>query len=154
MAFRKSANPVRSTVQLDKELVDIEAYIAPATNASAVKLFKNDFTPTSASVLADFTEAAFTGYAAVVLTAAMLTPIITGPGIKSLHGNIDFIASGSPTPETIFGYYVTSPGAAPTTMSLAERFTNPVPIAVAGDAVILELNVPVQALQATGVAQE
>lgn len=72
-----------------------------------IRLFKNNFTPTGASVAADFTEADFDGYASQTVVA-------WGAGFLngSNQGEIDhaiktWTATGGATPNTIYGYYLT-----------------------------------------------
>jgi hypothetical protein len=104
--------------------------VLPVT-AGKRRLFKNDFTPTPNSAIADFTEADFTGYASDAL--AIGTP-------ANLNDNVDccvtagaFTATaGSPfVPNTIYGVYMTD--GTPTLWYAAARFPVPVPIAAAGD---------------------
>ena len=91
------------------------------------KLFTNDMTPNVNSVLADFTEAAYSGYAAAVLPAP--TVGLTPGGLHQLcyFGIPPIVASGEPdTAITVYGYYVvynTSPD-----LVMSKRFDHPVSV--------------------------
>lgn len=67
-------------------------------------LYTNNITPTTSSVVGDFTEAAFTGYAAVAL--AGWTASAVAAHVASTTANpITFTASGAY--QSIYGWYVT-----------------------------------------------
>ncbi len=96
------------------------------------RLFTNNVTPGTATVLTDFTEATFTGYAAIqgnaiTWPAASLAAHVA----QSTGSNITFNnTSGSPV--TVYGVYVTD-GATATKLYFAERDTNaPVSIPAGG----------------------
>lgn len=95
------------------------------------------FDPTAA----DFTEATFSGYAAVALTLS--TPNILLPSQDGMgkFGNVSFVADAAITPpgETIIGYFVDD-GAG--MMYLAEEFDSPVQIANFGDFLDLQVVFP------------
>lgn len=85
-------------------------------------LYTNNYTPVSGSVLANFTEAAWGGYAPVVVNGTDFT--ITG-----ITGHIGTIAAlpvgfgnttGSPQPA--YGYFVTDDNASPTDLFACARF--------------------------------
>jgi hypothetical protein len=89
------------------------------------------------STVAQFTEAAFPGYAAVA-QPTLLGPINlpSGEGI-GVHSESDFLCSTSSTPgETILGYWVDNGGS---TFYAAEQFANPIQILNQGDFVSLDL---------------
>jgi len=95
-----------------------------------IALFKNDFIPTSASVLGDFTEAAFPGYAPQSLV--MATPaFLNGQGRAEADANIvTFTATGA-SAEIMYGYFLYDAGLV---VRYAQRFAGPQPMTVAGAA--------------------
>jgi hypothetical protein len=69
-------------------------------------LFQNNITPTPLSLLTDFTEATYDGY------ANQTQPYAGGPfretdGSFSIRTLANFAMTGSTTPNIIYGYYVT-----------------------------------------------
>lgn len=91
-----------------------------------IKLFQNNFTPSPTSVLADFTEATFDGYAPVTVLAAAYPPSRTMPDGSTLalfSSVADFEDSGNVTPNTIYGAYITD--TAGTFLLLSVRFDTP-----------------------------
>jgi len=77
-----------------------------------VRLFQNDYTPAAGSVLANFTEATFSGY-----VAGTIQPGAAGwPGAPLLGaanhryqitaGNVAYNGTGAGITNTIYGYYV------------------------------------------------
>lgn len=93
------------------------------------KLFKNDVTPTVATILANLTVADFSGYANATL--AWGTPFING----SDKGEIDatqltWTHNGGGTSNTIYGFYVVN--AAETILIYAERFPAPILMGTSG----------------------
>lgn len=71
-----------------------------------VHLFTGDTVPAVGTVLADFTEASFDGYAAVAV--ALTTPAVNPEGwaqadVPTAH----FGCTGTGTPELVTGYYLT-----------------------------------------------
>lgn len=75
-----------------------------------LRLFVNNYTPTRADTAANYTEATWSGYAAVALTSWTIAGY-------DANGNAEFDApqktftasSGSPS-QTIYGYYLTDGG--------------------------------------------
>lgn len=124
---------VPSAVSLD-ELTALTGVGGPF-NAAVVKLFQNDYTPTVDSVVGDFTEADYTGYAAsaaIVWGAPFIDPV-AGPLV--LGDLKSFPASGPFTvPNDIFGFWIESSGG---DLLWAERFDTPVTIANATDNVVI-----------------
>lgn len=99
---------------------------------AVIRCFVNDFDPSPESVLADFTEASFAGYAASA-------EIDWGEPYSDLLGNgivegcaAQFTAGSVTTPETVYGYYVTKSGVGGA-LVYSERFNTPVPITQSGD---------------------
>ena len=110
-----------------------------------VRLFTNNIEPTPASVLADFTQATFTGYAASAAVSwdAVFTDLL---GNAVVRGDTEtFVATGTPTPETIYGYYLTKSGGGGALVG-SQRFTTPVNITLGGDGltVVPEMVIPAQ----------
>ena len=88
-----------------------------------LRLFKNNFSPANSSVLADFTEADFTGYASISLTGGSW---VTTPADPSTAVYATQTFTGTGTAQTVYGYYIsrTSSGRA----WYYERFTTPISI--------------------------
>lgn len=103
---------------------------------SKVKLYKSGGVPGFNSLVADFTECDFDGYAAVTL-ASVLGPINL-PNGAGMHQQCDFLqGSGTSTLQDALGVYITD--SAGTTLLAAEQFATPVPFGVAGDALSYDL---------------
>lgn len=79
---------------------------APAGGADwRVRLFTNDFNPTTTSVLADFTEATFDGYAEVATTPADTTgPTLVGEDQVMRVKGESLVWDCAADPETIRGW--------------------------------------------------
>jgi hypothetical protein len=82
-----------------------------------VRLFKNNFTPSPATILTDLVEADFDGYAPVAgYQAANWT---ASPGIMPdgsaiafhIGGLANFLDTGNVTPNTVYGMYITTDAA-------------------------------------------
>ena len=98
----------------------------------------NPITP--ATVPADFTEAAFTGYPAggiAVTFPGGPINLTSQQGIALLQSAV-FICSAGGTPESILGYWIDDG----TNMILAETFGTPIPIVNSGDFVDLIAQFP------------
>jgi hypothetical protein len=99
-----------------------------------VHLFKNNYTPVDGSLFADFTEADFTGYAAVDL--AMNLPV-TVAGKASCTNNVamQYIMGVPGVTNTVYGYYVAlnADTFGYGRLLWAERFDNPVYFTNTGD---------------------
>ena len=101
-------------------------------------LMMNDPAITSTTVVGDFTEATFGGYAAKAATVAgaAVVDALTGNLIIRIAdpaGGWSFLSSGAPPaniPQTIYGAYVTN--AAGDILLGAVKFTDPVTITAAG----------------------
>jgi hypothetical protein len=78
-------------------------------NHYLVCLFQNNFVPTPANVLADFTEATFAGYARLSTASAfgVSAKVIDGE-YQSNSSLFTFTASGS-TPQTVYGTFIADP---------------------------------------------
>ena len=99
-----------------------------------LRLFKNDITPAEADVVGGYTEATFTGYAAVTLTGASWT-ITPGSIPQASYAEQAFTSSADQTAQIIYGYYITRATAAD--LVAAERFTTPPTIQFNGDSIEL-----------------
>ncbi len=84
------------------------------------RLFTNDFTPVEGSVLTDFTEAIFAGYAASVLTRASWPAAATAAGVTSTTNAVQGNTKTDAGSVTVFGYTVE--GTTSTVLLWAERF--------------------------------
>jgi hypothetical protein len=85
-------------------LVDASA-IWNATNLK-LRLFQSNTTPTTSSVIGDFTECTFAGYAAVSLTG-WATPIVAAHDATMLADLKTFTRTSTGASQNIYGYYVT-----------------------------------------------
>ena len=83
---------------------------ADAGDIINVRIFTNNFTPSDTTVLADFTQAAWTGYAAVVLTPATFNAatVVANVGQAQYPTAPSFtMTAGSPV--TAYGWYIEDP---------------------------------------------
>lgn len=97
-----------------------------------VHLFDNDIVPNIDSVIADFTEATFAGYAAstaIVWSTSFRNSLNQA---QTVGDTKTFQLSALPG-ATVYGYYLTVGGA----LRASERFAAPVPLALVGNAVVL-----------------
>ena len=97
-----------------------------------VRLFVNDIQPGQNSVLADFVEATFGGYAA---SAAVVwsDPYSLPDGSAVVDGGgFTVVCTGTPVDETIYGYYLTKSGVGGALVE-AVRLATPIPIGQVGD---------------------
>ncbi len=104
------------------------------TTTSELHLYKAPIDPITPEVLlADMVEADFDGYAAldpIVVSSVFLAP--DGSAVVNIASHV-FQATGSTTPNTIYGAYITTAAAAALVAVLP--FTSPVGVANTGDAV-------------------
>lgn len=113
----------------DGELYLLDRAIRTPWDASEVwslRLYDNDFTPCKDMVISDITEATFSGYAAIDLVRADWTDPVSVSGVATSwngSGPKEFDALSGVV--TIYGYYVTVPGADDLFL-LAQRFDSPV----------------------------
>ena len=98
---------------LNKEAQDQDQYMI---------LFKNDYTPAADDILADYTEAKFSGYAQASITGASWSVTTAEPAVAS-YAEQEFISDDDQTPETIYGYAIFL--AMDDTFVGAERFSSP-----------------------------
>lgn len=97
-------------VQTRQQLVNsLTAAIAALTASPTLHLFKNNFTPTNISTIADFTEADYTGYAASTVAAWIAVAWQSqGAAVAYAAGSHTFQPSGTTVGNVIYGYYLAS----------------------------------------------
>lgn len=82
------------------------------------RLYINDYTPTDTSILANFQEAGFPGYAGD--SNIVWNPALQANGRAEIEAAaITFTCTGGGAAESVYGYYVTDTGGA---LLFAERF--------------------------------
>jgi len=95
-----------------------------------LRLYRNDQTPVDTHTSSDYTEANFTGYAAVTLTGSSWS--VSG-GVSS-YAQQSFTSSAGSQNQDVYGYYMTQTSSG--LLVYAERFTNgPYNIADNGDVI-------------------
>jgi len=95
---------------------------ALSTNEDFIlKLYKNNYTPVTATVAGDFTEADFNNYVVKTLARATWNAAVTQTDkAESSYGTTPLSWTCGAAGNTIYGYYVI--GATSTTVLWAERF--------------------------------
>ena len=83
-----------------------------------LKLFKSNTTPAETDTAATYTEADFTGYAAITLTGASWS--VTGD--TATYAQQTFTSSANQTLQNVYGYFLVQ--ATSGILVLAERFTD------------------------------
>lgn len=99
-------------------------------------LYKNNYTPVDATVLGDFTEANFDGYASEVPTFTIPAEVANKASMNDSSPRT-FTHDGGAIANTVYGYYVTC-DAGPVLM-WAERFSAPVSMSALGDSLSVQL---------------
>jgi len=84
------------------------------------RLYTNNITPGTATVLTDFTEASFTGYAAVQGNTITWTTAVLAAHVATSTGTAILFNNTGATAQTVYGVYVTD-GATATKLWFAER---------------------------------
>jgi len=138
----QTRNPVFGRALVEALLDSLSAVpVAAGLVTPKVKLFTAGPSPiTPDSVPADFTEATFAGYAAGALALPLLGSINIDPNHLGQHNEVDFLAGAVVAPgESILGYWIDDSVGAPTKMYMGEIFETPIPIAVAGDYISLDV---------------
>lgn len=82
-------------------------------------LFMNNYTPVDGSILANFTEATFSGYAAITLTGSSWV-ITAGAPTLAAYALQNFLSDADQTVQYLYGYYLTRG----TDLVAGERFTD------------------------------
>lgn len=90
-------------------LIDHLTLIRASLNTYRMRLYKNNFTPLVTSVLGDFTEANFSGYA-LQLTNAWGAIATVGDLAKTIHPLLTFAHNGGVVDCDVYGYYITDAG--------------------------------------------
>ena len=115
-----------------------EIQTAAILNGQNLRLFKNNITPSSISVIGDFTEADYSGYAGVTTVSfASATEVSNKAQITDAAAR-GFTHNGGGTANTVYGYYYESGSGK---LILAEAFSSPVTMASFGDNVSVQLTV-------------
>jgi len=118
-------------------LAAIDAVTVALSGSHKVALFKNDYTPTSNTVIGDLEEADFTGYAAVTnsgwLAAAWATQ---GAAYQYMDTPAIFQPTGTTVSNVIYGWYFYATGT-PNVYILGERFASPIPMNDPGDQIMV-----------------
>ena len=116
-----------------------------------MRLFKNNFTPTRASVLADFTEADFSGYLAVNVNESDASNGALNRHEK-ITQNITFTHDGGATNNTIYGWYlegnssVNVNGVQTRDVIAYEKFATPITMDVNGDRIDVQIEALIEML--------
>ena len=116
----------------------LAAAVAKAAAENLVlRLYISDTTPAETDTAATYTEATFTGYAAITLTPANWVITEGAPG-DATYPQQTFTSSANQTPQTVYGYYLTRVTSG--RIAWAERFpSGPYVIANNGDNVKVTL---------------
>lgn len=137
---RRTISPTVMAAQLAELLEDLAGTvgIAEVFVGAEVHLYTNAPTITKDSVVGDFTEATFTGYAAVTTVTWSAAPGNVGNVGKVMYAQVVFTAGAiTPPGETCNGFYMTDSGA--TALYSAEEFADPVPFDEPADFLELDL---------------
>ena len=105
-----------------------------------VRLFKNDLTPDSGTVLANFVQANYSGYAPIPLDD--LPDPVMSPGGKALiqMGDVSFLHNGGATPNNVYGYYIVAKQGVEEKLCWGERIDDaPAVMASADDEIPLSI---------------
>jgi len=116
----------------------LDAIQAAELNGGAVKLFQNDFQPTDLSVIADFVEADFGGYAAITHVEFTDPAAINDLNAAQVNSDntLDFVCDGTAPTNIIYGYwYINSTN----DLVVSERFDVPQSMSLLGDSIMLVL---------------
>lgn len=112
----------------------LNALIAKAAAENLVlRLYTSNTTPAEADTAATYTEATFTGYAALTLTAANWV-ITEGAPSNAAYPQVTFTSSAGAQSQSVYGYFLTRVTSG--RIAWAERFTDgPYVIVNNGDAI-------------------
>src|SRR5262249_6769063 len=107
----------------DARLACMEVKVPDYLNTLTIRLFKNNYTPVVTSVLGDFTQATFPGYAADTLNDFGAPYINADSEAQSDTGVHTFTCTGVPSggSQSIYGWYTEDTGGA---LGPAVRFTD------------------------------
>lgn len=95
-----------------------------------IHLYDNNYVPVHGSVVGDFNEASFSGYAPVAVTSWSPAAPTGVDHEQSTGSTVQWAAPGVGLPINLYGYYATDPGG---NLLFAERFPSPpVVLSIAG----------------------
>jgi hypothetical protein len=116
------------------EVIALSYLVNKATPENLVlRLFESNTTPAETDVVGTYTEATFTGYAAVTLTGANWT-VTPGAPSSASYAQQTFTSSAGNQAKSVYGYYLTRLSSAD--LVYAERFSDgPYAIVNNGDSV-------------------
>jgi hypothetical protein len=84
----------------------LQEYLTTYGTSAQYHLYQNNITPGQATVLADFVEADFSGYAGGINAANWSAPVIVSGHAKALANMISWTHNGGGVSNNIYGYYV------------------------------------------------
>jgi hypothetical protein len=115
------------------EVVWLKAVINHTAPQNLVlKLFKNNHTPAEGDTEADYTEADFSGYAALTLTGSSWSVSSSGGVTTASYAQQTFTSDADQSTQSVYGYYLVQ--ASSGKIMWAEKFTDgPYPISFNGD---------------------
>lgn len=108
-------------------LDEISGAMAELGTSKAI-LFTNPITPSGTTVLADLTEATFTGYAAVATGTWKPSGIDPDGNLSVQAPTLQFMATDTDVQETVYGAAITNTGK--TELFAVEVFDQPIPMGV------------------------
>lgn len=120
------------------ELELLAAWVNAAGSPFLIRLFKNNLTPDQATVVADFTQADFTGYSIVNWNVS--SPFSSG---NKAHLNPVYAFFSGPTdlvPQDVYGWYVTFPNGSAEVFLCARFAGAPITLSSPADFVDFNLN--------------
>lgn len=114
---------VLSNPFLQRQLEYIKAGLETEMD-SALRLFKNDYTPVAGAVVGNFTEADFDGYGGADLDNTQWgAPSVVANVAQMIHNDtFTFTHDATGAAQVIYGYYVVN---SDTVLEFAERFETP-----------------------------
>jgi len=125
-------NGIVVTQSLD--LAALDAMVA-TTIIDFLRLYQNDHVPTVEDTPGSFVEATYDGYGAEEITWSGSFVNDLGKGQKN-GGSITFLCTGSGTPNTIYGFFLTD---TPNSLvGMACRFETPIEVTAAGIVVTIQ----------------
>ena len=121
------------------EQITLEAMVGKTAGQNLVlRLFKSNTTPDESTTEATVTEANFTGYSAITLTAASWSYTAGDPGTIA-YAQQTFTSSAGSQSQAVYGYYLTQVTSGK--LVWVERFTDgPYTIVNNGDTIKVTLN--------------
>lgn len=125
------------------ESIALEALVGKTAGQNLVlRLFKSNTTPAETDTEATYTEADFTGYSAITLTAANWSVTGTAPSSAG-YAQQTFTSSAGSQNQNVYGYYLTQVTSGKLVWS--ERFSDgPYNIANNGDAIKVTLAITLE----------